>query len=238
MDERLDSNSAIPLYQQLMEKVEAKIISGEYRPGDKLRPEVELAKQYGVSVITARKSMDELARRGLVERKQGKGTFVAQPKYGRDYTQIQSFSDSCLSRGLIPGALLIRRELVTPRESVRKSLELSDRAQVVEIVRLRYVNGEPMVIETNYFSLDYAFLLQGDLSGSLFHILQEERNVSVKKSKKIVEICRATSEEAHHLKLRKGAPLLLVSSVAYTGEETPVYVCKQVINGERFQLIL
>ena len=56
--------------------------------------------------------------------------------------------------------------------------------------------------------------------------------------KKIVEICRATTEEARWLKLRKNAPLLLVRSVAFGNAGQPVYVCMQVINGERFQLIL
>lgn len=72
------------------------------KPGDRLLPEVEMAKYYQVSVITARKAMDELAAQGLIEKKQGKGTFVTSPKYGRDYTHIQGFSESCLARGLKP----------------------------------------------------------------------------------------------------------------------------------------
>lgn len=238
MNTFLNPNTAIPLYQQLMEKIGAKIANGEYQPGDKLPPEMELAKQNNVSVITARKALDELARQGYVERKQGKGTFVTLPKYGRDYTHIQSFSDSCKARGLVPGATLLRQALMKPEEQICTQLGIPKEAQAVEIVRLRFVNGEPMVVETNYFSIEYAFLLREDMTGSLFQLLKKYCGVTIEKSKKIIEICRATPEEAQVLNLHIGDALLLVSSVAYTADNQPVYVCKQVINGERFQLIL
>lgn len=238
MNTSLNPNTATPLYQQLMEKISAKIASGEYQPGDKLPPEIELAKQNQVSVITARKALDELARQGHVERRQGKGTFVAKPKYGRDYTQIQSFSDSCKARGLLPGASLLRQALITPGEQICTQLGISKGSQAVEIVRLRYVNAEPMVIETNYFSVEYAFLLREDMTSSLFQLLKDYCGITVEKSKKVIEICRATLEEAQALNLHTGDALLLVSSVAYTSDNQPIYVCRQVINGERFQLIL
>lgn len=239
MDEQLlDANAVTPLYKQLMDRLQRDIAAGVYKPGDKLMPEVEMAKHYDVSVITARKATAELALQGLLVKKQGKGTFVAKPKYSRDYTRIQSFTDSCRARGLSPGSRLLSRELVSPKPSVLKSLGLPPESQTIKISRLRYVNEEPMVIETSYFSLEYSFLMQADLDGSLFSLLQEKRGIQVEKSQKIVEICRATSAEARWLKLRKNSPLLLVRSVAYTGDDQPVYVCAQVINGERFQLSL
>lgn len=238
MGERLDSKASTPLYRQLMEQLRGDIVNGVYKPGEKLLPEVEMAKQFNVSVITARKATDELVAQGLVEKKQGKGTFVAQAKYSRDYTRIQSFSDSCVARNLVPGAKLLSREVVTPKPKILQQLGLPPESKVLKIVRLRFVNGDPMVIETNFFSLDYAFLLQEDLDYSLFAVLKNKRQITVENSQKIVEICRATPEEAHWLKLRKNAPLLLVRSVAYTKDYEPVYVCMQVINGERFQLSL
>ena len=171
----LEANAVVPLYRQLMEKLQKEITSGILKPGDRLLPEVEMAKYYQVSVITARKAMDELAAQGLIEKKQGKGTFVTSPKYGRDYTHIQGFSESCLARGLKPGARLLQKEIVAPKSSILESLGLDENSQTVKIVRLRYVNDEPMVIETSYFPLDYAFLLQENLDGSLFQVLREKK---------------------------------------------------------------
>ena len=70
----LEANAVVPLYRQLMEKLQKEITSGILKPGDRLLPEVEMAKYYQVSVITARKAMDELAAQGLIEKKQGKGS--------------------------------------------------------------------------------------------------------------------------------------------------------------------
>ena len=77
----LEANAVVPLYRQLMEKLQKEITSGILKPGDRLLPEVEMAKYYQVSVITARKAMDELAAQGLIEKRQGKGTFVTSPKF-------------------------------------------------------------------------------------------------------------------------------------------------------------
>ena len=72
----LNSSAAVPLYVQLKEKIEQKISDGEYKPGEKLQTEGEMAKSFGVSIITVRKAVSELVEKGLVEKKQGKGTFV------------------------------------------------------------------------------------------------------------------------------------------------------------------
>ena len=130
----LEANAVVPLYRQLMEKLQKEITSGILKPGDRLLPEVEMAKYYQVSVITARKAMDELAAQGLIEKKQGKGTFVTSPKYGRDYTHIQGFSESCLARGLKPGARLLQKEIVAPKSSILESLGLDENSQTVKIV--------------------------------------------------------------------------------------------------------
>lgn len=234
----LDANAVTPLYQQLVDKLKGEILSGVYKSGDKLLPEQEMAKQNNVSVITARKAMNELVAIGLVEKKQGKGTFVAYPKYDRDYTQIQGFGESCRLRGLRPGSKLLDKKLVAPGNKICKRLEIAENSQTVMISRLRYVNEQPMAIETNYFSLNYAFLLNESLEDSLFEVLKSKAGIEVEKSRKVVEICRASAQEAELLNLKLYTPLLLVRSTAYTFDGTPVYVCFQQINGERFKLIL
>jgi GntR family transcriptional regulator len=233
----LKSKAITPLYEQLMEQLKKQIASGVYKPGDQLPSEIEMAKQNNVSVITARKAMNELAALGFVEKKQGKGTFVAVPKYWRDYTQILGFSEACRLSGLKAGSRLLDHKLVVPNAKILESLELPEGSQTVYISRLRFVNGEPMAIEINYFSLKYAFLLNETLEDSLFQVLRDKANVTITKSKKQIEICRATAKEAKLLNVSRNYPLLLVRSTAYGGADGgPVYACSQLINGERFTL--
>lgn len=65
--------------------------------------EAEMAKEYGVSLITVRKAVGSLMEKGLVVRKQGKGTFVTKPKYSRNMKKLQSFTEMCEQMGVKPG---------------------------------------------------------------------------------------------------------------------------------------
>ena len=89
----LKQDAMTPLYVQLMDTVEKDIKSGRYKPGDKIMTESEMAKTYGVSLITVRKAIGSLMEKGLVVRKQGKGTFVTKPK-----SNVSRASVRCVSR--------------------------------------------------------------------------------------------------------------------------------------------
>ena len=93
----LKQDAMTPLYVQLMDTVEKDIKSGRYKPGDKIMTESEMAKTYGVSLITVRKAIGSLMEKGLVVRKQGKGTFVTKPKFSRNIKRLRA-SVRCVSR--------------------------------------------------------------------------------------------------------------------------------------------
>lgn len=76
----LNSSVAVPLYVQLKEKIEQKISNGEYKPGEKLQTEGEMAKSFGVSIITVRKAVSELVEKGLVEKNKEKEHLSASAK--------------------------------------------------------------------------------------------------------------------------------------------------------------
>lgn len=99
----LNGNAVSPLYVQLMEDLEAKICDGTFAPGERLLSENEMAKRYGVSIITVRKAALALEEKGLVEKRQGKGTFVARRKYTRDMKNLQSFTELCARYGVKAG---------------------------------------------------------------------------------------------------------------------------------------
>ena len=86
----LDAKTATPLYVQLIEILERQIAFGELEAGERLPSESELAKQFGVSIITVRNAVGELCKRGLLERKQGKGTFVRKVAQGQGRDRIRT----------------------------------------------------------------------------------------------------------------------------------------------------
>jgi len=233
----LNQDSMTPLYVQLMNEVEKSIKNGEYKPGDKLLTETEMAKKYGVSLITVRKAIGSLMEEGLVVRKQGKGTFVTRPKLSRNMKKLQSFSEMCAQMGVVPGAKMLENRLVPADARVAEALGIEPGSNVVHISRLRYADQEPVQIETSYFPLKYAFLLDAKFDdNSLFDHLREKSGARVASSEKQIELCRATAEEAELLGVKKGDAMLCVRSTAFDKNGEPMYAGVQIINGDRFTL--
>ena len=233
----LKQDAITPLYVQLMEELETSIRNGVYKPGDKIMTEAEMAKEYGVSLITVRKAVGSLLEKGLVVRKQGKGTFVTKPKYSRNMKKLQSFTEMCEQMGVKPGAQVLENRLIMADKKVADRLGIEPGSNVVYISRLRLADGEPVQVEKSYFPLKYAFLLEEDLNnGSMFECLKEKAGAKVASSEKMIELCRATAEEAALMDVKKGDYLLFVKSTAYDENGEPMYAGIQLINGDRFSL--
>lgn len=230
----LDAKTVVPLYIQLMEEIEENIRRGLFPPGEKLPAEALMAKQYGVSVVTVRNAVSSLAEKGLIERKQGKGTYVTNSKFTRDIQNIQSFSQRCLHMGIQPGGRMLSNRLVPAGEKMCEQLEVESGSFLVYLSRLRTADGEPVAIENNYFPMKYAFLLDKTLDDdSLLELIKSETGDYVAVSKKRIELCRATDSEADLLGVAQGDPLLYIKSIAYTKDQVPMYVGTQIFNGER-----
>ena len=233
----LKQDAITPLYVQLMEELETSIRNGVYKPGDKIMTEAEMAKEYGVSLITVRKAVGSLMEKGLVVRKQGKGTFVTKPKYSRNMKKLQSFTEMCEQMGVKPGAQVLENRLIMADKKVADRLGIEPGSNVVYISRLRLADGEPVQVEKSYFPLKYAFLVEEDLNnGSMFECLKEKAGAKVASSEKMIELCRATAEEAALMDVKKGDYLLFVKSTAYDENGEPMYAGIQLINGDRFSL--
>ena len=210
----LNQDAMTPLYVQLMEEVEKSIRSGEYKPGDRLMTEAEMAKKYGVSLITVRKAIGS-----------------------RNMKKLQSFTEMCTQMGVKPGARMLENRLIPADRKTAESLGVEAGSSVIYISRLRYADQEPVQIEKSYFPLKYAFLLEAKFDdNSLFDYLREKTGMKVTGSEKIIELCRAMPEEAALLAVKKGDYLLFVRSTAYDRDGEPVYAGVQVINGDRFAL--
>ena len=233
----LKQDAITPLYVQLMEELETSIRNGVYKPGDKIMTEAEMAKEYGVSLITVRKAVGSLMEKGLVVRKQGKGTFVTKPKYSRNMKKLQSFTEMCEQMGVKPGAQVLENRLIMADKKVADRLGIEPGSNVVYISRLRLADGEPVQVEKSYVPLKFAFLLEEDLNnGSMFECLKEKAGAKVASSEKMIELCRATAEEAALMDVKKGDYLLFVKSTAYDENGEPMYAGIQLINGDRFSL--
>ncbi|MBA2781444.1 MAG: GntR family transcriptional regulator, partial [Rubrobacteraceae bacterium] len=105
-----------PAYRRVGDALAARIRSGELAPGARVPSERELAAGQGISRMTARAAVDLLARRGLVERKERSGVFVARPKIEQSLDTVAGFSDQLGRRGVVPGAKVLEGRTVEAGE--------------------------------------------------------------------------------------------------------------------------
>lgn len=234
MDAILDVEAVTPLYVQLMTQLETGIRSGSLKAGERLETERDMADHYGVSIITVRKAVKELVDRGLVEKQQGKGTYVSKTKITRDFKNLLGFSEMCRRQGLKPGGRMLKNELVNADPKICRNLGIPENSQCVHLKRLRLADDQPVAIEENYFPLQYSMLLNETFNdNSMLAFLKEKFDVTIAISEKWIELCTARAREAQYLEIARGTPLMYIKSVAYTAKKEPIYYGTQIFNGEK-----
>ena len=230
----LKSESYSPLYRQLMQKLRSDIQSGVYPVHSRIPSEQELCETYQVSRVTVRKALAELTREGLLQRHQGKGTFVGVPRLCKDLKDVNSFHDACRMMNCTPGTRVIHAQLTHATQEDRRDLLLEEtEEQVVEVVRLRLADGSPVMLETNRFPSSYAYLLEEDLTGSLYALLQEHE-VGAAQAMHEVSLCYANAQQARQLEVEPGDALLCLREIIYDQHSRPLHTSLQLIRGDRF----
>ena len=232
MEKALHSDSASPLYRQMMQRIRADIASGVYPVHSRIPSEAELGEAYQVSRVTVRKALAELTREGLLRRMQGKGTYVCAPRLKTNLREVTSFHEACLMMGCTPGTKVVSTQTVHAQESTREALSLQE-DEAVEIVRLRLADGVPVMLETNRFSMKYDDLLHEKLNGSLYHLLSQQ-GVEAASGVHEISLCYATAQQAKLLEVEVGTALLQLEQVIFDQHGAPLHTSHQVIRGDRF----
>ena len=149
---KLSLESDIPLYSQLVNIIKRNITAGTLVPGDLIPSESELCKTFDISRSTVRQAVSMLEDEGLVIRKQGRGTYVAEPKMSRKTEKLYSFTTEVQSLGLKPSSKLVEYEVIEPTPDIVKMLELDGpETKVYKFSRIRYSDGEALILESSFY---------------------------------------------------------------------------------------
>ena len=229
----LEKRRHSPLYQQLMTRLKNDILAGVYPSGGRIPSEQVLCDTYGVSRVTVRKAMLDLVQEGLLLRRQGKGTFVADQRLQRDLHQITSFSTACHSMGRTANARVISvtHEPAQPEDAERLGLQPDD--MLLCICRVRLCDDEPVALEYNRFSLRYDYLENEDLTESLYEILHRHGVIPSHASHDI-SLGHATPVVSRYLQTAPNEALLLLDEMVLDQHEKPLHVSRQWIRGDKF----
>jgi GntR family transcriptional regulator len=217
-----------PLYRQIKGLITRGLQSGEWKPGELIPSEVELASRFGVSQGTVRKAVDELAAENLVVRRQGRGTFVATHQEARSqYRFLRLRPDAGPDAGPVDSRILECRRQRAPGD-VARTLQLRTGEAVVQVRRRLAFEGRPTVLDEIWLpGAQFRGLTAERLSawsGPLYALFEAEFGTRMIRATERLRAVSADRASASELQVPPGEPLLLVERVSFTYEDRPVEV--------------
>jgi GntR family transcriptional regulator len=214
-----------PLYRQIAGLITRSLDAGEWKPGEAIPSELELAARFKVSQGTVRKAIDELAGANLLVRRQGKGTFVATHSEERtQFRFLRLAPDDGSAERLSRKFLDCKR--MRPSAEVAQALDIPTSQAVLQVRRLLYFRGAPVVLDDLWLPLAlFKGLTEQRLSeyeGPLYGLFEAEFGVHMVRAEEQIRAVAAEPDAAMLLQVTPGAPLLSVSRVAFTYGDRPV----------------
>jgi GntR family transcriptional regulator len=231
---RLNANGSVPLHIQVAGQLEKYVKRGIWKPGEKIISERELMELGNISRATVRQAIGSLVQAGVLEKIQGAGTFVKQPKIEQPMNVAYSFSQQLRELGLKLEDKLLNRDLLVAPDDLAERLHIRKKSKVIYLNRLRMIDGEPFMISKAYlpYSLCPA-LLEDKLESSLYSLLVERYSLPVTRATDKIESLQADKETSKKLKLSPDIPLLFVERLAYTTGDRILHLGLNYIRGDR-----
>jgi GntR family transcriptional regulator len=214
-----------PLYEQIKILLTQSLVAGEWKPGEAIPSEMELASRFNVSQGTVRKAIDELASEHILMRRQGKGTFVAshnEPSYRYRFLRVTPDAGDKPH----PHNLFFGLERGKAAGDAAQALGLKPGAPVMTFKRVMSFTGRPVILDEIVFPADqFPGLTLSELeefNGSVYSFYETVFGVRMIRAEERLRAVAADGFAAAHLKVAKGTPLLCVDRIAFTYGDKPV----------------
>lgn len=206
-------------YRQITNDIRNQILSGKLKPNTSLPTEKELCIQYNTSKMTVKKALDNLVTEGLIVKRRGYGTVVKDI----NIDQMQHALLASQFRGLTASypdcsvtSRILRFDIVHPDPNVAEKLSITDDTFVYDILRVRYINANPQVLEHTYMPIHLITgIRKDDLAGSLYQYIEEEIGLKIQSAHRTIRVRKCTEMEAETLDLAPGDPVAVAFQVAF-----------------------
>ncbi len=212
-----------PLYAQVRDQLVKRLVDGTWSPGMPLPSEMELARQLSVSQGTVRKALDSMTADNMLIRKQGRGTFVAEPEESRILFQFYRLvPDEGIAS--FPDSKVVSHGPAKATKAEATALGIEEGGDVWRIERIRSLAGQPMLVETitlpaNRFP---GFGELTEIPNNVYRLYSERWGITIASAGERLKAISASGRDARKLGCEKGEPLLLISRVARDLEDRPV----------------
>lgn len=235
---QIDRNSSVALYEQVANLLAAEIASGRRRAFDRLPSEQECMKMLGVSRVTVRQAIGLLEKRGVVEVRQGKGTYVAGPVVQHELEELRGFYDALVTEGLSPTTRLLAFEPQTPPAEVAATLQ-SGEAPAIRLKRLYELHGQPFALARAWLPPGASRVAWEDAATHpLYSILQKLLGLRVERADVGIIARAVDDEESRLLALPPSSPVLIMERVSYGSDGRALECSCFTIRPENYRFTL
>ena len=209
---------------------------GGLQPGDEVASERQLATRYGVSRMTARRALQELARMSVIRRQPGRGNVVQSHKVTQSLAQLTSFTQDMRNLHLVPSTRVLEVQSIVPGPDISRLLQLSANEPVLLLRRLRLANDEPMCLEVNHLPLvRLPGIERTDLSQSLYELFRRQYGREPRTAEETIEATLAPAKEAEILRIPEHDPLLLITRLTFDSTAMPLEYVRSYYRADRYR---
>jgi DNA-binding GntR family transcriptional regulator len=220
LDIRIDRASPVPLYHQLAEQLSEAIAGGKLQPGDPFENEIALTRRLNLSRPTVRRAIQELVGDGLLVRRRGLGTTVANRKVHRR-AELTSLYDDLKRVGEIPHTEVL--SFGTERNEVAAAaLDLAPDTELLAMLRVRYADDLPLAVLHNWLPPTHSDITEGEVMRNGLYAVLRERGVRPVVAHQSIGARPPTAAERRHLRLKPSEPVLTMTRSAFDALGNPV----------------
>lgn len=228
-----------PVYIQIHNQLKKDIEAGKWSIGDRIPSERELALNFEVSRMTLRQAVQTLVDEGILERRIGAGTYVANRKVQEKMSGVTSFTDLMTAQGKTPSSKTISFHIANPSLSESEKLQLKDGEQVLRMERIRYADNVPICFEVatvpQSLVVDFS---KAEITSSFYKTLEEKGGYQMGGAQQTVSAQLASERIAEYLDIKRNGSILRLRQVSFLNDGTPFEYVRTQYVGERFEFYL
>ncbi|KRM73117.1 GntR family transcriptional regulator [Lacticaseibacillus brantae] len=229
----------LPVYIKIHNQIKQDIESGKWQIGDRIPSERELAVTFKVSRMTLRQAIQTLVEEGILERRIGAGTYVANQKVQEKVSGVTSFTDIMVAQGRKPSSKTISYHIASPSLSESEKLKLAEGAQVLRMERIRYADEVPITFEVATVPYDLVKnFSKSEVSKSFYHTLESKGGFVLGGAQQTVSAMLASERIAEYLAIKRNDAILRVRQTSFLQDGTPFEYVRTQYVGSRFEFYL
>ena len=224
-------------YRQIASDLEADIRAGRLKVGEQIPSERAMAQHLGISRMTARKALQQLAERGLLETRVGHGTFVGTPTIQQELTALSGFTQEMERQGRTTSSIVVEAGHGAPTDEARAAMGLAAAEPVYRLTRLRLAEGMPVAFERTeiHAALAPDLFASADFARqSLYACLRERFGILPATAEQTIEAAAADEGTALQLQVAPGAPVLRQTRLTRDSEGRPFEFVRSTYRGDAF----